>query len=385
MLNFSFQNTTRIHFGEGKISAISREIPTDAKVLVTYGGGSIKSNGVYDQVVAALKDHQWFEFSGIEPNPSYNTLIKAVGLIKQHQIDYVLAVGGGSVIDGSKFIVAAALYEGEDPWHIVSKQEKIIQALPLAAVLTLPATGSESNTGAVITRDGHKLPFGSPLVRPVFAVLDPTVTLSLSDRQISNGVVDAFVHTVEQYLTYSVNGKVQDRFAEGLLLTLIEEGPKALQSGTKNDLDVRSNIMWAATMALNGLIGAGVPQDWSTHMIGHELTGRYGIDHARTLSIVLPAVMKVCRAEKKDKLLQYAERVWQLTTGSDDDKIDQAIACTEQFFTTMQVPTRLSQIEVGADAIDELLGLLEQHGMVKLGEHQKIDLSVSRQILTAAL
>ncbi|OPX54450.1 NADP-dependent alcohol dehydrogenase [Oceanospirillum multiglobuliferum] len=385
MLNFSFQNTTRIHFGEGKISAISREIPIDAKVLVTYGGGSIKSNGVYDQVVAALKDHQWFEFSGIEPNPSYNTLIKAVDLIQQHKIDYVLAVGGGSVIDGSKFIVAAACYKGDDPWHIVSKQEKIQQALPLAAILTLPATGSESNTGAVITRDGHKLPFGSPLVRPVFAVLDPTVTLSLSDRQISNGVIDAFVHTIEQYLTYSVNGKVQDRFAEGLLLTLIEEGPKALQADTKNDLDVRSNIMWAATMALNGLIGAGVPQDWSTHMIGHELTGRYGIDHARTLSIILPAVMKVRRTEKHDKLLQYAERVWQLTTGSDDEKIDQAIALTEQFFTSMQVPTRLSQIEVGVDAIDELLDLLEQHGMVALGEHQDIDLAVSRQILITAL
>lgn len=385
MLNFSFQNTTRIHFGTGKISAISREIPTDAKVLVTYGGGSIKQNGVYAQVKEALKDHQWFEFSGIEPNPSYDTLMQAVTLIKTHNIDYVLAVGGGSVIDGSKFIVAAALYKGDDPWEIVSKQEKITQALPLAAVLTLPATGSESNTGAVITRDGHKLPFGSPLVRPVFAVLDPSVTLSLSDRQISNGVVDAFVHTIEQYLTYNVNGKVQDRFAEGLLLTLIEEGPKALQADSKDDLDVRSNIMWAATMALNGLIGAGVPQDWSTHMIGHELTGRYNIDHARTLSIVLPAVMKVRREEKKDKLLQYAERIWHLHTGTEDSRIDQAIAYTEAFFTRMQMPTRLNQEGVGADAIDGLIEQLSAHGMVALGEHKTVDLAMSRQILTAAL
>ena len=236
--------------------------------------------------------------------------MKAQNLIREHNIDFLLAVGGGSVVDGTKFIAAAALFEGDDPWDFVAKGQPIKQALPIGCVLTLPATGSESNTGAVVTRDGNKLPFQSSFVRPLFAVLDPVVTLSLSDRQISNGVVDAFVHTMEQYLTYSVNGKVQDRFAEGLLLTLIEEGPKALVAETAKDLDVRGNIMWAATMALNGLIGAGVPQDWSTHMIGHELTGAYKIDHARTLSIVLPAVMKVCTEAKREKLLQYAERIW---------------------------------------------------------------------------
>jgi NADP-dependent alcohol dehydrogenase len=304
MLNFSFQNTTKIHFGEGQIKALSKAIPTNAKVLVTYGGGSIKTNGVYDQVVNALSEHTWYEFSGIEPNPSYDTLMKAQNLIREHNIDFLLAVGGGSVVDGTKFIAAAALFEGDDPWDFVAKGQPIKQALPIGCVLTLPATGSESNTGAVVTRDGNKLPFQSSFVRPLFAVLDPVVTLSLSDRQISNGVVDAFVHTMEQYLTYSVNGKVQDRFAEGLLLTLIEEGPKALVAETAKDLDVRGNIMWAATMALNGLIGAGVPQDWSTHMIGHELTGAYKIDHARTLSIVLPAVMKVCTEAKREKLLQ---------------------------------------------------------------------------------
>ena len=228
MNNFSFENQTRIHFGEGQISAITAEIPSDAKVLVVYGGGSIKSNGVYDQVANALKDHTWFEFSGIEPNPKYDTLMKAMPLIKQHGIDYILAVGGGSVADGCKFIAAAALFAGDDPWDIVAKQAKISAALPIGVVLTLPATGSESNIGSVVTRNGTKLPFMNPLVRPQFAVLDPAVTLSLSDRQISNGVVDAFIHTMEQYLTYDVNGKVQDRFAEGLLQTLIEEGPKAL-------------------------------------------------------------------------------------------------------------------------------------------------------------
>ncbi len=385
MLNFSFQNTTQIRFGEGQIASLSKQIPSDAKILVTYGGGSIKSNGVYDQVVAALDKHTWFEFSGIEPNPSYDTLMKAQDIIKENNIDFILAVGGGSVVDGSKFIAAVALYEGEEPWDIVSKQARIKKALPLACVLTLPATGSESNTGAVVTRNGNKLPFASPLVRPIFAILDPAVTLSLSDRQIGNGAVDAFVHTMEQYLTYSVNAKVQDRFAEGLLLTLIEEGPKALAPETSKDLEVRGNIMWAATMALNGLIGAGVPQDWTTHMIGHELTGTHGIDHARTLSIVLPAVMKIRKEAKREKLLQYAERIWNVTQGDEDARIDRAIELTEQFFEKMQVPTRLSHVDLGAADIDLLIEKLTQHGMVKLGEHSAVTPDVSREILVTAL
>ena len=385
MLNFSFQNTTQIHFGEGQIKVLSQEIPKDAKVLVTYGGGSIKSNGVYEQVAEALSAHSWFEFSGIEPNPSYATLMKAQDLIKEHDIDYLLAVGGGSVVDGTKFIAAAALFEGDDPWDFVAKGASINQALPMACVLTLPATGSESNAGAVVTRDGNKLPFFSPLVRPLFAVLDPAVTLSLSERQVGNGVVDAFVHTMEQYLTYSVNGKVQDRFAEGLLLTLIEEGPKALAPETSQDLDVRGNIMWAATMALNGLIGAGVPQDWATHMIGHELTAAHGIDHARTLSLVLPAVMKVCRKPKHEKLLQYAERVWNIREGDDESRINKAIELTENFFTAMQVPVRLSQVDLAESDIDALIEKLTQHGMVKLGEHAEVTPDISREILMAAL
>lgn len=385
MLNFNFQNPTKINFGEGQINVLSKEIPLDARVLLVYGGGSIKGNGVYQQVSDALKEHTWFEFSGIEPNPTFDTLMKAQEIIKRENIDYLLAVGGGSVVDGAKFIAAAALYEGNDPWDILAKQQAVTKALPIGAVLTLPATGSESNGNSVVTRNGTKLPFSSPLIRPLFAVLDPSVTLSLSDRQISNGVVDAFIHTIEQYLTYSVNGKVQDRFSEGLLQTLIEEGPKALLPETKENLDVRANIMWSATMALNGLIGAGVPQDWSTHMIGHELTGAFGIDHARTLSIVLPAVMKVRKAQKREKLLQYATRVWQITDGDDNARIDQAIRLTEAFFETMQVPTRLSHVDLGSKDIDLLVERLEQHGMKALGENNDISLAISREILTQAL
>lgn len=389
MLNFNFQNPTKIHFGIGQIAELSKEIPLNARVLMVYGGGSIKSNGVYQQVSDALTDHTWFEFSGIEPNPTYDTLMKAQDIIKAENIDYLLAVGGGSVVDGAKFIAAAALYEGngegDDAWDILAKQQTFTKALPIGAVLTLPATGSESNGNSVVTRDGNKLPFSSSLVRPLFAVLDPSVTLSLSDRQIGNGVVDAFIHTIEQYLTYSVNGKVQDRFSEGLLQTLIEEGPKALSPATKEDLEVRANIMWSATMALNGLIGAGVPQDWSTHMIGHELTGAFGIDHARTLSIVLPAVMKVRREQKREKLLQYATRVWQITEGNDDARIDKAISLTEDFFEKMQVPTRLSHVNLASKDIDLLIERLQQHGMTALGEHSDITLGTSREILTQAL
>jgi len=385
MLNFTFHNPTKIIFGKGQIEKLATEIPKGAKVLMTYGGGSIKKNGVFQQVSAALHEHQWFEFSGIEPNPKYDTLIKALDIIREHSIDYLLAVGGGSVIDGTKFIAAAACYQGEDPWDILAKRHPVEEALPLGAVLTLPATGSESNGGSVVTRNGNKLGFGNPLVRPVFAVLDPATSLSLSDRQVSNGIVDAFVHTMEQYLTFPVNAMVQDRFAEGLLLTLIEEGPRALSAEFKNDLTVRANIMWSASLALNGLIGSGVPQDWATHMIGHELTGGYGIDHARTLSIVLPAVMKVCREDKRDKLLQYAERIWQLKDGDEEVRINQAIQLTEDFFRQVNMPTRLSDVQLDTSDIDKIIPKLELHGMTKLGEHRNITPEVSRKILEQAL
>lgn len=383
MNNFTFHNTTRIHFGEGQIKEIANDIPKDKKVLVTYGGGSIKSNGVYDQVVSALHDHNWAEFSGIEPNPQYDTLMKAVEMIKAEGFDYLLAVGGGSVVDGTKFIAAAACFEGNEPWDILTKQAPISSATPLGCVLTLPATGSESNGGAVITRINDKLAFGSPLVRPEFAVLDPKTTLSLSPRQSSNGVVDAFVHVMEQYLTYPVNAKVQDRFAEGLLLNLIEEGPKVLS--TPDDLDVRANIMWTATQALNGLIGVGVPQDWATHMIGHELTGNFGVDHARSLSIVLPAVMQKHRSEKEAKLLQYGERIFGITEGSTEQRIDAAIAKTIEFFKLMDVPTTLTDAGLDQASIETLLTSLEAHGMTKLGEHGQIGIAQSRAILEAAL
>lgn len=384
MLNFSFQNPTRIVFGQAQISQLTKLIPAGSKVLLLYGGGSIKRNGVYQQVVDALQGFDWQEFSGIEPNPSFETLMRAADVVRREKIDFLLPVGGGSVIDGTKFIAAAAVFDG-DAWDILAKGAKVKAALPLGCVLTLPATGTESNGNSVVTRyeTQQKLSFSSPLVYPQFAILDPTVTFSLPAKQVANGVVDAFVHVIEQYLTYPLNAPLQDRFAEGILHTLIEEGPKALSQ--PDNYDVRANVMWAATMALNGLIGQGVPQDWATHMIGHEITALYGLDHAQTLAIVLPALLQQQRQSKHAKLLQFGQRVWQLQHQDEERLIDDAISHTRAFFEQMGVPTRLADYGIKADAVDKLVAALTSNGMLKLGEHGDITPEVSRQILQRAL
>ncbi|ALB68199.1 alcohol dehydrogenase [Cronobacter dublinensis] len=386
MNNFNLHNPTHIAFGKGAISELRSLIPADSRVLITYGGGSVKKTGVLDQVYSALNGLDVLEFGGIEPNPSYETLMNAVELVRKEKVTFLLAVGGGSVLDGTKFIAAAAHYTAaSDPWHILeTRGSDITDAIPMGSVLTLPATGSESNKGAVVSRraTGDKQAFHSPFVQPRFAILDPVYTYTLPPRQVANGVVDAFVHTVEQYVTYPVNAKIQDRFAEGILLTLIEEGPKALKE--PENYDVRANLMWAATQALNGLIGAGVPQDWATHMLGHELTAMHGLDHAQTLAVVLPALWNEKRNEKRAKLLQYAGRVWNITEGSDDERIDAAIAATRRFFETMGAPTRLSDYGLDGSSIPALLAKLEEHGLTALGEHQDITLDVSRRIYEAA-
>ena len=380
MENFAFYNPVKILFGKGQIASIAQEIPTGAKVLVTYGGGSIKSNGVYEQVKTALAGHTFLEFGGIEPNPHLETLLKAVELIRSEGIDFLLAVGGGSVLDGTKFIAAAVNFEG-DPWDILAKQAPVKTALPLGTVLTLPATGSEMNTNSVVTKweTQEKLFFASPLVFPKFSVLDPETTYSLPPRQIGNGIVDAFTHVVEQYLTYPVNAPLQDRWAESILQTLIEEGPKTLAN--PDDYESRANVVWAATLALNGLIGAGVPQDWTTHMIGHELTALHGLDHAQTLAVVLPNTLTVTRDRKREKLLQYASRVWGLVDGTEESRIDQAIQKTRDFFESVGVRTKLSDYGVGLDVIPVISDRFEKRGFVALGEHQDVTPKVVEQIL----
>ncbi|WP_330114353.1 iron-containing alcohol dehydrogenase [Pseudomonas sp. JS3066] len=383
MRNFTFYNPTRIHFGEGQISKLTRDVPAGSRVLVTHGGGSIFQNGVWQQVEEALADHKVVRFGGIEANPQFDTLVRATEQAKTEQCDFIVAVGGGSVIDGSKFIAAAACYDG-DPLDLLSGK-RITAALPMGCVLTLAATGSESNPHGVVTHVGRqeKLPFSSALLYPRFAILDPRTTFSLPPRQIGNGVVDAFVHTIEQYLTYPADAPLQDRYAEGLLLTLIEEGPKALAN--PEDYAIRANLMWCATQALNGLLGCGVPQDWSTHMIGHELTALYHIDHAQTLAVVLPALLAERRQVKREKLLQYGARVWGLKEGDEEQRIDAAIQATRDFFKRMGVPTRLSEHGLDADVIPQVLAQLERHGMTALSERRDLDLEASERILLRAL
>ncbi|MCD7900526.1 MAG: iron-containing alcohol dehydrogenase [Bacteroides sp.] len=384
MNNFSYYNPVKIIFGKGSIARLKDEIPTGARVLVLYGGGSIKKNGVYDQVADALKDYSWKEFSGIEANPHYETCMKAVELVKENNIDFLLAVGGGSVLDATKLIAAAVYYDGNDPWDILAKNAPIKKAMPLAAVMTLPATGSEMNGNSVVTKASthEKLSFGSPLVFPVFSVLDPETSYSLPDNQTANGIIDAFVHVCEQYLTYPFDAPLQDRMAESILQTLVQEGPKALK--TPKDYAVRANIMWAATMALNGLIAVGVPQDWASHSIGHEITAFHGLAHAETLAIVLPALARVMKENKKEKLVQMGERVFGVNSGSTEERVEKTIEAVESFFRSLGVRTKLSEYSLGAEIIDPIVQRFVERGW-KLGEKGDITPLKIQEILTAAL
>jgi NADP-dependent alcohol dehydrogenase len=380
---FSFHNPCRIEFGAGQIAKLAQLIPATARVLVLYGSGSIIRNGAYDQIKAALAQHHWREFSGIEPNPEFETLMQAVEFARTEQLNYIVAVGGGSVIDGAKFVAAAVPHTG-DCWLIIGNRTPLQRALPIAAVLTLPATGSESNFAAVISRreTQDKLSFKNPLVFPQLAILDPTLTYSLPSRQVGNGVVDAFVHTTEQYLTYPNEARVQDRLAEGILQTLIEIGPLTLAE--PNNYDARANLMWAANQALYGMVGLGQPQDWATHAMGHELTMLFGLDHARTLAIVLPALLRYRLAAKQAKLAQYGRRVWGLT-GNNQVVALAAIDATVAFFTSMGLPTRLSDYQIDAhSAADGVAAQLIRHQRLRLGELQDITPDDCRAILITA-
>jgi NADP-dependent alcohol dehydrogenase len=384
MENFTYHNPTRIHFGRGQIAAIDKDLPANARILLLAGGGSIKKNGVYEQVKKALGARTTFDFFGVEANPDYDTLMKAVVLCRKEKVDWIMAVGGGSVLDGAKFVAAAVPFSGE-PWDILAKNAPVTTALPLGTVLTLPATGSESNGAAVISRRAiqEKLAFISPLVFPRFSVLDPETTFSLSSRQVANGAGDAFFHVLEQYLTYPVDAELQDRFAESILKILIDVGPKTLAK--PDDYNLRANLVWAATWALNTAIGQGVPQDWATHVIGHELTALYGIDHARTLAIVLPNLLNVQRASKREKLLQYAERVWDLRDGSEDARIDAAIAKTRASYEALGIKTHLSDYpEVKAGTAAQVAQRLAARGANELGERADINPAKVEKILSLA-
>lgn len=383
MLNFELYNPTNLIFGKGQIEKLSTLVPQGAKILLAYGGGSIFKNGIHEQVINTLKGFEIVEFGGIEPNPHFETLMKAVAVIKEQKIDFILAVGGGSVIDGVKFISAAVNFDG-NPMDILQKRlliKNLSKVIPFGTVLTLPATGSEMNSGAVVTIEStqEKLAFGGSALFPKFSICDPTVIESLPKRQLQNGVVDAYTHVLEQYLTYPHEGYLQDRIAESILQTLIQVGPEVVEKPT--DYALASNFMWSCTMALNGLIQKGVPSDWATHMIGHELTALYGIDHARTLAVVGPNLYRVMFETKKEKLAQYGKRIFNLT-GTEDEIANEAINKTVEFFHTMGMETKLSDYTKEFDkTADFIVNRFEERGWLGLGEKQNITLEKVKSIV----
>ena len=373
MNNFEFKNPTKIIFGKDKIANLAKEIPANAKILMLYGGGSIKSNGIYDQVKKAISAFEVVEFGGIPANPEYAVLLEALQIIKTQKITFLLAIGGGSVIDGTKFLSAAAVYEGETPWEILTGGKPILKGMPFGAVLTLPATGSEMNSGFVLTRKEtkEKLASGGPALYPQFSILDPQVVSSIPQKQIANGLADAFTHVLEQYMTYPSDSLLQDRFAESILQTLVEVAPAILKNAS--DYNAASNFMWSCTMALNGLIGQGVPQDWAVHMMGHELTALFGIDHARTLAIIAPSHYRYNIETKKDKLVQYAERVWGVTEGTTEEKAKAGIDKTEDFFHSLGIKTKLSEYTSDYSGTAEIVSKrFTDRGWLGLGEHHKL-------------
>ena len=381
MNNFVFQNPTKLIFGKGQIARLNKELPKGSKILITFGGGSVKKNGVYDQVIAALEGFDYQEFWGIEPNPKVETLRKAVEICKREGINFLLAVGGGSVLDGTKLIAAAAMIES-DAWELVLDAKLYKGSLPFASVMTLPATGSEMNRGAVISNlaTGEKYAFYSTY--PKFSILDPETTFSLPQYQVACGLADTFVHVIEQYLTTTNISPLMDRWAEGILQTIVEVAPKALAE--EKDYDAMATYMLSATMGLNGFIAMGVPQDWATHMIGHEITALTGLTHGHTLVIVLPGVMDVMRQTKGSKIIQFGERVWGITEGSNSERIDATIAATENFFRSLGLKTRLSEMGNDINLINEIVLRFKERG-TKLGENGDIDYLTTEKILNSRL
>ncbi|MEI6057095.1 MAG: iron-containing alcohol dehydrogenase [Lentisphaerota bacterium] len=381
MNNFVYFNPVKVVFGKGSIASLSDLIPKGQKIMLAYGGGSIKQNGVYDQVVKALKGYDVVEFSGIEPNPGYETCMQAVEIVKKEKVEFILAVGGGSVLDGVKFIAAASKFEGGDPWKILSDKAEVKSAMPLGSVITLPATGSEMNAYSVVSKKStnEKFAFYSPEVFPKFSIIDPEVTFSLPKRQVINGLVDTFVHVVEQYATFNVNSPLQDRQAEAILNTLVEISKDVLNK--ENDYESRANFFWCATSALNGVISCGVPQDWATHMIGHELTALYGIDHAQSLAIVLPRVWKYNLELKQQKLLQYGRRVFEID-GKDNKKTAlKVIKRTEKFFQKLGIKTKLSDYKIDAKDAAEKISERFKTREAKLGEKEQLTYKDIKKIL----
>ncbi|THF73724.1 iron-containing alcohol dehydrogenase [Cohnella fermenti] len=375
MNSFAFHNPTKIIFGEGTVSRLGKEASAyGSKALLVYGGGSIKRTGLHDKVLAQLQEHgiEVFELPGIEPNPRLSTVRKGIDICRENDIPFVLAVGGGSVLDASKAIALGVPYEGS-VWDFYEHKATAKAALPLGTVLTLSATGSEMNSASVITNweERRKLGYLSPLAFPRFSILDPTLTYTVPRDQTAYGAVDMMTHVFEQYFNHTKDTPLQERLCESILKTIVENAPVAQEN--PNDYAARANLMLCGTYALNGgMISVGMDQDWASHDIEHELSAVYDIAHGAGLSIVYPNWMKYVYRERLDRFAQFAVRVWDIDpSGKTEEELALAgIQATRDFFRSLGAPSTLTEVGIGEDRIEEMAAKSVSFG--PLGHFKKL-------------
>lgn len=387
MQNFVFRNPTKLIFGKGQLEQLKTEIPQfGKKVLLVYGGGSIKRNGIYDNVISILKDinAEVFELTGVEPNPRVSTVKKGIQICKENGVEFILAVGGGSVIDCTKAIAAGSKYDG-DVWDIVTKKTFANEALPFGTVLTLAATGSEMNAGSVITNweTNEKYGWGSPVTFPQFSILDPVHTTSVPKDQTIYGMVDIMSHVLEQYFHHGTNTELQDRYCEAVLKTVIETAPKLLSD--LENYEHRETILYCGTMALNGILAMGVKGDWATHNIEHAVSAVHDIPHGGGLAILFPNWMKHVVEENVSRFKQFAIRVFNVET---DGKTDREIAlegiqALRQFWTSIEAPVTLSDYAIGENEIDLMVDKAMAYG--EFGNFKKLNKDDVLSIYKASL
>ena len=387
MNNFNYSIPTKVFFGKDKISVLGDEIKKyGSRVLLVYGGGSIKKSGIYDRVTEIFKasDISFWELPGVEPNPRITSVTKGVQLCRDNKIDIILAVGGGSSIDCAKVIAAGYYYEG-DAWDIVLDPRKIQNALPLATILTLAATGSEMNSGAVITNisTNEKLGTGNPAMAPKFSILDPTFTYTLPASQTAAGTADIISHIFEVYFSSTKEAYLQNRMAEAMLKTCIKYGEIAIKQ--PENYEARSNLMWTSSLAINGLLSYGKVTEWSTHGMEHELSAYYDITHGVGLAILTPQWMKyILNDETLEKFVEYGVNVWGIDAGEDKYKIaNKAIDKTREYFISLGIPSSLREVGINEEKLEEMAKQATRNG--KLGNFRTLDEGDVLSIFRASL
>lgn len=355
MNNFNFCVPTDIRFGKGQIGCLPEELKKYGKrILMVYGGGSIKRTGLYDTILDLLKEFEIYELSGIEPNPKLDSVRKGAAICKEKNIDMILAVGGGSSIDASKHIACAAYYEG-DAWDLMFDRSKMTKALPIAVVLTMAATGSEMNPGAVITNEetNEKIEIAGPILYPTISICDPTYLYTLPAKQTAAGTADILSHAMEQYFQPTDDAYLTDRISESLMKTVIHYGPIALKE--PENYEARANLMWASSLGLNHILTVGKGGAWSCHPIEHELSAYYDITHGEGLAIVTPAWMKAVLCDTTvERFAMFGRNVWDITEGDAREIAEKAIEKTAEFFKSLGLPSTLKEVGINAEKFEEM-------------------------------